>query len=157
VNTEINSGGRGLPRWEWIVGPLATVALVSCSRLGHRLPMEVQDIAFLVVVGTPIFLIAKSWDEYQKMRRDGKVSRWRIWISLCGCVALLLALVFPFIAFYFGLILRLDWRLFISLCLASSLVSLLAGIFGARPVRFPLIFGSLIMSGLVLIIPVGVL
>lgn len=119
--------------------------------------MEVQDIAFLIVVATPIFLIAKSWDEYEKMRRHGRVSRWRIWISLCGCVALPSALVFPFIGFYFGMILRLDWRLIMSLCLASSLVSLLAGIFGAGPVRFSLIFGGLILSGLVLIIPVGIL
>jgi hypothetical protein len=50
-----------------------------------------------------------------------------------------------------------DWLRLVGCCLASTLVSLLAGIFAARSVRFPLIFGGLIMGGLVVIIPVGIL
>jgi hypothetical protein len=156
VNIGISKVRRGRPRWEWIIGPLVIVSLVSCSRLGHRLPMVVQDIAFLIVVAMPILLTVMSWDGFAKVRRDGNASRWRIWISLCGCVALSLALAIPWIAFFFAMLLRLDWLRLATWCLASSLVSLLSGIFGARSVRFPLIFGGLFMGGLVVIIPVGI-
>jgi hypothetical protein len=63
----------------------------------------------------------------------------------------------PLDRLFFSMLLRLDWLQLAPRCLASSLVSLLAGIFGARSVRFPLIFGGLIMGGLVAIIPIGIL
>ena len=157
VNIESDKVRRGWPRWEWIIGPLVIVSLVSCSRLGHRLPMVVQNVAFLIVVAAPILLTTMSWVEFANARRDGSVPRWRIWTSLCGCVALCLALAIPWIAFLFSMLLSLDWLRLAAWCLASSLVSFLAGIFGARSVRFPLIFGGLIMGGLVVIIPVGIL
>jgi hypothetical protein len=157
VNMGIGEVQRGWPRWEAILGSLVIVSFVSCSRLGHRLPMVVQDVAFLVVVATPLLLTAISWAGFANVRRDGNVSRWRIWISLCGCVALSLALVIPWIAFFFSMLLSLDWRRLAIWCLAASVVSLLAGILGAKSVRFPLIFGGLLMGGFVAIIPVGIL
>jgi hypothetical protein len=109
VNTGIGKVQRGWPRWEAILGSLVILSFISCSRLGHRLPMVVQDVGFLVVVATPLLLTAMSWAGFAKVRRDGNVSRWRIWISFCGCVALSLALVIPWIAFFFSMLLSLDW------------------------------------------------
>jgi len=120
--------------------------------------MVVQDVAFLIVVATPVLLTAMAWVGFVNVRQDGKVPRWRFWISLCGCIALSLALAIPWIAFFFSMLfLHLDWLRLLVWCLAASLGSLLAGMFGPRSVRFPLIFGGLIMGGLVVIIPVGVL
>jgi hypothetical protein len=157
VNKGIAGARRWWPGWEWMTGPLVVVSLVSCSRLGHQLPMAVQDVAFLIVVATPMLLTAMAWVGLANGRRDGNVPRWRIWISLCGCVALSLALAITWIAFFSPMLFHFDWLRLVGWCLASTLVSLLTGIFAARSVRFPLIFGGLIMGGLVVIIPVGIL
>ena len=158
METGIARSRHGWPSWEWITGPLVIVSLVACSRVGHWLPMVVQDVAFLIVVATPVLLTAMAWVGFVNVRQDGKVPRWRFWISLCGCIALSLALAIPWIAFFFSMLfLHLDWLRLLVWCLAASLGSLLAGMFGPRSVRFPLIFGGLIMGGLVVIIPVGVL
>ena len=121
--------------------------------------MVVQDAAFLIVVVTPFLLTTMAWARFVNVRRDGETPRWRFWISLCGCVALSLALATPWIVFLFSM-LRLylfDWVRLLVWCLAASLGSLLAGIFGPKSLRFPLIFGALIMGGLVVIIPIGIL
>jgi hypothetical protein len=157
VDTGLARGRHGWPAWEWITGPVVIVSLLACSRPGHSLPMVVQDAAFLIVVATPVLLTTMAWVGLANVRRDGGVPRWRFWISLCGCVALSLALAIPWIAFFLSMLfLHLDWLRLLGWCLAASLGSLLAGIFGPKSVRFPLIFGGLIMGGLVLIIPVGV-
>jgi hypothetical protein len=72
VNMEIAKVRRGWPRWEWIVGSLVIVSLVSCSRLGHRLPRVVQDVAFLVVVATPILLTTMAWMGFANVQRGWK-------------------------------------------------------------------------------------
>jgi magnesium-transporting ATPase (P-type) len=159
MGTGIAKARHGWLSWEWITESLVIVSLVACSRVGHWLPMAVQDAAFLIVVATPLFLTAMAWARFVNVRRDWKIPRWRFWISLCGCVALSLALVMPWIIFLFSM-LRLhlfDWMRLLVWCLAASLGSLLAGIFGPKSLRFPLIFGGLIMGGLVVIIPVGIL
>src|SRR5580704_5411968 len=76
-------------------------ALAADGRAGCR---------FLIVVATPVLLTTMAWVGLANVRRDGRVPRWRFWISLCGCVALSLALAIPWIAFFLSMLfLHLDW------------------------------------------------
>jgi hypothetical protein len=117
--------------------------------------MTVQDVAFLIVVATPLLLIPLSW-ALAADALHGNAVRWRVWVSFAGCIALTLAVAIPWFAIFFSMLL-LDWDRLVIWCLVSGCAALLAGIFGVRAVRFPLIFGALTISGLVVIIPVGVL
>ncbi|MGB7861808.1 MAG: hypothetical protein WCF74_00310 [Candidatus Sulfotelmatobacter sp.] len=156
ANVEGNRAGRGWPRWEWIFGALAIVSLVVSSRIGHRLPMMVQDVAFLILVAMPFLLTVMSWVGFALARRDQRVSRWRVWVSLVGCSALTVALAVPLLIVFLFMF-RLSWIQWSIWCFASSFLALLAGIFGARTARFPLFFGGLVMGGLVVIVPIGIL
>jgi hypothetical protein len=140
-------------RWEWIVGSLTIVSLVASSRLGHRLPVVVQDATFLFLVCLPLILVTMSWVGFKTVLRNETVARWRIWTCFCGCIALSLALLIPLLV----VLLTLDYTRWVIWIIGAGMVSLLAGICGPRSVRFPLLFGGLIMSGLVVIIPVGIL
>jgi hypothetical protein len=115
--------------------------------------MIVQDGAFLFLLCLPIILVTMSWVGFTNARRDGSVPRWRIWTSLCGCVALTLALIIPFLVVF----LTLDYTRWAVWIFGSGVVSLLAGICAPRAIRFSLLFGGLIMSSLVVLIPVGIL
>ncbi|MGC1437722.1 MAG: hypothetical protein WA847_17645 [Terriglobales bacterium] len=72
-------------------------------------------------------------------------------------MALSAALLIPWVAFFFSMLLSLDWLRLAVWCLSASLLSVLSGIFGARSARFSLIVGGLVVGGLVVIIPVGIL
>jgi hypothetical protein len=157
ANMEIDQTKRWWARWEWIFGPIIIVSLVSSSRLGHRLPMFLQNSAFLVVIYLPPLLTAMSWVGLAVARKNGNVSRWRLWVSILGCVALSFALVIPLSVISLSFLLPWDWLQLAYWCLASSLIALLAGCFSAKSTRFPLIFGGLVMGGLVFIVPVGIL
>jgi hypothetical protein len=114
--------------------------------------MAVQDVAFLIAAAMPFLLVGMSWMGLANVRRDANLSRWRIWMSFCGCAALHLAVSIPVLVMLFSL--RFTQWSFWSLCL--SVVALLVGIFAPRSVRFPLFFGGLSM-GIVFITPVSVL
>ncbi|MGB7599813.1 MAG: hypothetical protein WBM24_05880 [Candidatus Sulfotelmatobacter sp.] len=130
------------------------VSLVVSSRFGERLPMIVQDAAFLILVAMPWLLTVMSWLGFAFARRDQTVSRWRVLVSFVGCSALTVALVIPLMVVLLFMF-RLSWLRLSIWCFASSLLALLAGIFGARPARFPLFFGGLVMAGLVVVVPIG--
>jgi hypothetical protein len=144
---------RRWPRWEWIVGALCILSLASSSRLGHHLPMIVQDGAVLFLLSLPFILVIQSWVGFKTVQRDEKVGRWRVGTSFCGCVALSLALIIPFLVVFF----TLDYTRWTVWILGSGVVSLLAGIFAPSSIRFSLLFGGLIVSSLVVMIPVGIL
>lgn len=141
------------PRLEWILGSLTIVSLVASSRLGDGLPMVVKDVTFLFLICLPLILVTMSWVGFKTILRSDTVPRWQIWTCFCGCVALSLALVIPLLVVLLTLVYT-RWAIWI---IGSGLVSFLAGICGPRSVRFPLLFGGLIMSGLVFLIPIGVL
>lgn len=153
MDARIGKVWHGWPRWEWFLGSLVIVSLVSCSRLGQRMPMAVQDVAFLVAAVMPFLLVGMSWMGLANVRRDVNLSRWRIWMSFCGCAALHLAVSIPVLVVLFPLR-DTQWSFW---CLCLSVVALLEGIFAPRSVRFPLFFGGLTMGSLVFIIPVSVL
>ncbi len=117
--------------------------------------MAVQDVAQLFLLALPFLLVAMSWVGFVSARSDQRVSRSRVWISLVGCVALIVALMIPLLVILFPF--RLDWLRLAIWCFGSSFLALLGGVLGARPARFPLIFGGLVMGGLVIIIPLGIL
>jgi len=143
--------------WEWWFGALIITCLILSSRLGHGLPQALQNVAQLVVLSTPLLLTVMAWVQFALARKKAHDPRWRLRLSLLGCIALSLALAIPLVVIFFAMIFLLDWTRLAVWCLASSLLALLAGSLGARSVRFPLIFGGLVMVGLVVIIPLGVL
>jgi hypothetical protein len=153
MEPEGNKVLRRWPRWESIVGALSLLSLASSSGLGHQLPMIVQRGAFLFLVGLPFILATISWVGFNTVKGDEKVARWRVVTSFCGCVALSLALIIPFLVVFF----TLDYTRWTVWILGPGVVSLLAGIFAPRSIRFSLLFGGLIMSSLVVMIPVGIL
>jgi hypothetical protein len=150
---EIAKMKRGGPRWEWTVGIFILLSLVALSRLGHRLPRFVQWAAFFFIFFLPLIFTAMSWAGFGRVRRDQNELRWRIWLCFCGCMALSLALLMPVLV----IVLTLDYTRWSIWILGSSVVALLAGIFGTRSARSPLVFGGLIIGSLVLMIPVGIL
>ena len=153
MKPEGDEGLRRWPRWEWIVGALSVLSLASSSRLGHHLPMIAQDGAFLFLVGLPFILVTMSWVGFKTVQRDENVARWRVGTSFCGCVALSLALMIPFLVVFF----TLDYTRWAVWIFGSGVVSLLAGILAPKAIRFSLLFGGLIMSSFVVLIPVGIL
>ncbi len=155
-NVEGDGVPRGWPRWEWFFGALVIVSLVVSSRFGHRLPMNVQDAAFLILVATPWLLTVMSWLGFVFARKEQKISRWRVWVSFVGCCALTVALVIPLLVVFLFMF-RLSWMRLSVWCFALSVVALFAGILGAKPARFALFFGGLVMGGLVVIVPIGIL
>src|SRR5271168_3244411 len=114
--------------------------------------MRGQDAAFLVLIGMPWLFTSMSWVGFALSRRDQKISRWRVWVSLVGCSALTVALAIPLLLVFLFMS-RHSWLQWSTWCVASSLLALIAGIFGAKLARFPLFFGGLVMGGLVAIIP----
>ncbi len=157
ANMEVDPTERSWARWEWIFGAFIIVSLIASSRLGHRLPMILQNFAQLVVICAPLLLTMMSWVRLARVRNDGSVSRWRFRVSFLGCVALSFALLIPLVVIFFSMLFPFDWLRLAIWSLASSLVALLAGCFGAGSMRFPLILGGLVMGGLVVIVPVGIL
>src|SRR4249920_3767207 len=138
MKLEVDKVRKRWPRWEWVVVSLTIVSLVASSRLGHRLPMAVQNATFLFLISLPLILVTMSWVGFKTIRRNEDVARWRIWTSFCGCVALSFALVIPVLVVF----LRLDYTRWVICIIGSGMVSLLAGICGPRSVRFPLLFGG---------------
>ncbi len=152
-------GDRAMPRWKWIATALIVGLLVSCLRFGRGLPMILQDGAFLALISLPFFLIVTSWMGFFRARNSTRQSGLRLWISLCGCVALSLTVAIPFLVLFSSMFLRLgfDWLRLLPWCIAFCAATLLAGIFGAKSTRFSLIFGGIALGAIVLLIPVGIL
>jgi hypothetical protein len=143
------AGGRDR---DWPVGVLAVVLLLMFSPVGRKLPEVVQTVVLLMLVALPFFLTPLSWWRFSRARRDEMIPRWRLWVSFCGCVALSLAFVIiGIVMFEASNWISLDWSV------GSSLVSILAGTLAGRPVRFPLMVGGLVLGGIVVLFPIGIL
>jgi hypothetical protein len=142
------------------------MAIMGVGRraLGHRFSCRVfpagtaatDDLAgraFLVTVSVPLILIGMSWIGFRFLRREGMEARWRMWMALLGCVALSVSLAIPFFVPLFGLP-ATQWTVWI---FGASVVALLSGMFAPPRLKFPLMFGGLVMGGLLFIIPIGIL
>jgi hypothetical protein len=70
MKMEVDKVRHRWPQWEWIVGSLTVVSAVASSRLGHRLPMAVQDVAFLFLVSLPLILVTMSWLGFKTVQRN---------------------------------------------------------------------------------------
>jgi hypothetical protein len=94
-----------------------------------------------------------SWAGFELLRRGKAEARWKMGIALLGCVALSVALAIPFLVIF----VHLSYTRWAGGILGSSVVAIFSGMFAPRGLRFPLIFGGLMMGGLLFIIPVGIL
>src|SRR5882672_4437347 len=117
---------RWWPGKDWIVGTLIVVSLLVSSRAGHSLPIAVQNVAFLILIAAPFVLVAMSLNGLKRASKDEAASSWRVQLSFVGCMALMVALAIPFLVMF----LQLVWTRLAIWCLASSLLALLAGVFG---------------------------
>ena len=151
VRTEL---GR---RPEWVLGALTVIAVVLTAQ-GHRLfSVVAEDIGFFGLIVLAVVFVGMAWWRGVRAWRDPAVSRWRVWISLAGCVAFSFAFAMPGISIFFFVgpgFMRWDIR---TLWIASGLITLAAGVLGAGGTRFPLVVGGLMMTCFVLMIPVAVL
>ncbi len=93
---------RKWPPWEWGVGLLIVLSLVASSRLGQRLPMILQDVAFLVLILAAPGLPGLAWTAFVLLRRSGDLRQWRMGVSFLGCVALSVAFASPLDWMHFG-------------------------------------------------------
>jgi hypothetical protein len=141
------------PSGESLLGVLILASLIASSRLGSRLPMAVQDSALVLVVVMPFGLALVSWEILREAQKSKDGTKLRFWVSACGCIALSFAIAVPFIVIFF----MLSWMTWSVVCLCASALSLLCGIFATRLMRFPLVFGGIVVGGLVFVVPVGVL
>jgi hypothetical protein len=141
-------------KWEWGVAFAVIASLIISSRWGSRTPIILRDIAFLVLVFSALGLPGLAWTAFELLRRNGDLRGWRMGVSLFGCVALSLAFASPFLC----ALTPLDWQHFGGyLCVIASLTAVVFGAFAPGLVRFGLMFGGLVVGGLALVIPIGVL
>jgi hypothetical protein len=143
---------------EWAIATLTIVVIVLNTRPRLFLPTimrEADEIALLVLAP---FFAAMAWWRFMSARREGSIPRWRIWISLCGCIALSLAIVVPVFAVGMPdrLIFALPWD-FAPVWHVSGAISLLASVLAARKMRFPLVLGGLVVVLIMLLLPSPVL
>jgi len=141
------------PSWIWGFGFLIVVSLIASSRLGGSLPFGARNAAGFVILLAPIFLLAMSWAGFVILRRDSIRFVWRMWVALVGCVALSAAIAIPVLVILLGL----DYLRLVIWIFGCGVVAFVSGLLAPRLLRFPLILGGLVMSGLVLIIPIGIL
>lgn len=149
-----NISSMSWPSWQWAVGALVLASLVASSRLGQRLPIILQDVAFFVLIFAALGLPGMAWTAFVLLRRSGDLHQWRMGVSLFGCIALSVAFASPFVC----ALSSLDWmHVGGYVCIYSSLTAVLAGAFAPGLVRFGLIFGGLVLGGLAVLIPMGIL
>jgi hypothetical protein len=92
--------------WQWAVGGLFVASLVSSSpRLNQRLPMMLQDVAFVVLIFAAFGLPGLAWTAFVLSRRSDDFRQWRMEVSFFGCVALSVAFASPFVC----AVSSLDW------------------------------------------------
>jgi len=135
--------------WEWTLG-LLTVAAILGTAQGHRLRVVgVEDVAFGTLLLLVILFVAMAWWRFARALSDAGTKRWRVWVSLAGCVALQLAFAVPFIPFvrFYMALQPARWDVS-SAWLVVSVISVVGGVFAAKPVRFPLILGGIVLGSL---------
>ena len=127
---------------------ILTIAAILGTAQGHRLRIVgLEDVAFGMMLLLVILSVVMAWWRFARALGDAGTKRWRVWVSLAGCVALQSAFAVPltpFVRFYLALQ-PARWDIS-SVWLVVSLISVLCGVFAARPVRFPLIFGGLVLA-----------
>jgi TRAP-type mannitol/chloroaromatic compound transport system permease small subunit len=128
-------------------------SVIVSSRLGTRLPRLIPYVASLVLFTMPLILVFLSWQHLGRAWRSGENQRWRVWVSVAGCVAFSIALAVPCLV----ALLTLNWLTWSIACLGAGMLTLLAGVFAARGLRFPLILGGATVVSLVILTPIGIL
>lgn len=147
--------GQGL---DWGLAALSVLAVVG-SVAGHRASLIVEDVSFGTLLVLVLLFVPMAWCRLVRAWRDGAVARWRVWISLAGCVALSLALASPCIPLLGSILVgmgfgpRWDYKL---LMVSFRSAAFLFGVIAAKKVRFPLMLGGLMLGMVGLILPVGV-
>lgn len=153
------ANGGGSRRFDWVIAAIAVLAIVGTA-VGHRVAVALEDVSFVALLLVEILFLAIAWWRLMRGWR-GEAARWRIWVGLLGCVAFSLTFLIPMIPILsFSMRLQpryLGWVDFKAVWLGCCMAGLISGIFAARGVRFPLVFGGLIMAMFVAMIPVAVL
>jgi hypothetical protein len=101
----------------------------------------------------PLILVFLSWQRLGGAWRSGENQRWRVWVSVAGCITFSIALAVPCLV----ALLTLNWLTLSIACLGAGALTVLAGVFAPRGLRFPLILGGATVVGLVVLIPIGIL
>jgi len=127
--------------------------------VGHRLSIAVENVSFVSLLVLLVLFVAMAWWRLRRAWRDEAVTRWMVWISLAGCVALSLAFGLPLIpflgSFAFGMGFGPQWD-YKLLMFGFGVAALVLGVPSARGVRVPLIAGGILIALVGLILPVGV-
>jgi len=145
-------------RLDWTLGILTLAAIVGTAQ-GRRIALIVEDVSFVILLVLVVVFVAMAWWRFVRAWRSGETARWKVWISLVGCVALSVAFGLPCIPFFGSLVMgmgfgpRWDYKM---LMFGFGLAALLAGVFSAKRVGFPVILGGLIVAIVGLLLPVGV-
>lgn len=145
-------------RLDWTLGILTFAAMVGTAA-GRRVALIVGDVSFVTLLVLMVVFVAMAWWRFVRAWKNAEIARWKVWISLAGSVALSLAFGLPCIPFFGSLVMgmgfgpRWDYKM---LMFSFGLAALLAGIFSAKKVGFPLIIGGLIIAMVGLVLPVGV-
>jgi len=145
-------------RLDWVLA-IATVAAIVGTVAGRRIGQAVEDISFIALLILVILFVAMAWWRFGRAWKNEGTARWKVWVSLAGCVALSLAFGLPLIPFIgsltFGMGFGPGWD-YKFLMFGFGVGALVLGMPSARGVRFPLIAGGMLIALVGLILPVGV-
>jgi hypothetical protein len=115
-----------------------------------------SDAAFLILGLCAVVSTIAAWWQFGRLNPP-LASRQEV-STFIGLLALSFLLVFPF-AYAFSLPLQreLPWQYVVFGSWGLSVLAIVAGAFGLKQVRFPLIFGALSICLVLVMIPAGVL
>lgn len=146
-----------------VAGAGIVVALVLLQ-FARWVPMNVQSALFVTLGLLALAMIVMGWRRWIGLRQDLNLASWRKKLGLLALVADTLALIFPFMAFFYAFASfhyrhrpsMIVWAL-VPISVILAFCGLICGILAPPRLRFMAAMGGLIVGSLIVSVPIGVL
>ena len=142
---------------------VAVIVFAWVSLTNRRLPIQVQDFLFFVVLALEIGLIVLGWWSWKKGRGALDGSRWRRGIGFAGIVSNTVAFGIPLFLILYPFprqgsrLPMIDGEWMLNLSLVLALCGFVAGIFAPPKSRAVTALAGLILALMLVAIPRGIL
>jgi len=158
--------GRADKKWARpLAGVAGVVVVVLLLRGLRRGPLWSQDVIFVLLVLSPLILNGFGWLRFRKAVCEQRLGLKRKTVVGLGLLANSIAIAIPWVVFLVAVynfrrqavVHDLDWNTSLICISILSMFSLIAGAIAPGWIRVTLVLNSLIVAGLALSIPMGVL